>query len=130
MFQSGVEGLFKIIWGLIVCRWYGDDGWVSVSLHRPYMAECIGNVHDSTIYHKLRTFKLFTLIVLVNKSGNIYLIWTKNNQYPIYWFTCKYARSVISTHVRSHHHIRWRNILTPTLNKHLCIHVWTKEVLQ
>ncbi len=36
---------------------------------------------------------------LVNKSGNTYLIWTKNNQYPIYWFTSKYSRSVILAQV-------------------------------
>ncbi len=29
------------------------------SLHRSYMAECIGNIHDSTEYPKLRTNKLF-----------------------------------------------------------------------
>ncbi len=38
---------------------------------------------------------------MVNKSGNIYLIWTKNNQYPIYWFASKYSRSVILTQVWS-----------------------------
>ncbi len=36
---------------------------------------------------------------LVNKSGNTYLIWTENNQYPIYWFTSKYPRSVILAQV-------------------------------
>ncbi len=29
------------------------------SLHRSYMAECIGNIYDSTAYPKLRTYKLF-----------------------------------------------------------------------
>ncbi len=29
------------------------------SLHRSYMAECIGNILDSTAYPKLRTYKLF-----------------------------------------------------------------------
>ncbi len=29
------------------------------SLHRSYMAECIRNVHDFTIYPKVRTYKLF-----------------------------------------------------------------------
>ncbi len=28
------------------------------SVHRSYMAECIGNIHDSTAYPKLRTYKL------------------------------------------------------------------------
>ncbi len=36
---------------------------------------------------------------LVNKSSNIYWIWTKNNQYPIYWFASKYSRSVILAQV-------------------------------
>ncbi len=30
------------------------------------------------------------------KSSNIYLIWTKNTQYPIYWFASKYASSMFS----------------------------------
>ncbi len=29
------------------------------SLHRSYMVECIGHIHDSTVYPKLRTYKLF-----------------------------------------------------------------------
>ncbi len=29
------------------------------SLHRSYMVECIGNIHDSTAYPKLLTYKLF-----------------------------------------------------------------------
>ncbi len=29
------------------------------SLHRAFMAECIGNIYDSTAYRKLRTYKLF-----------------------------------------------------------------------
>ncbi len=28
-------------------------------LHKSYMADCIGNIHDSTAYPKLRTYKLF-----------------------------------------------------------------------
>ncbi len=36
---------------------------------------------------------------LVNKRGNIYLIWAKINQYPIYWFASKYSRSVILAQV-------------------------------
>ncbi len=32
---------------------------------------------------------------LVEKSNNIYLIWTKNTQYPIYWFASKYASSML-----------------------------------
>ncbi len=36
-----------------------EDANVKDSLHRSYMAECIGNTHDSTAYPKLRTYKLF-----------------------------------------------------------------------
>ncbi len=32
---------------------------------------------------------------LVEKSCNIYLIWTKNTQYPIYWFASKYTSSML-----------------------------------
>ncbi len=43
-----------------------QQAWVNQSMnnrkfamHRSYMAECIGNIHDFTIYLKLRTYKLF-----------------------------------------------------------------------
>ncbi len=36
---------------------------------------------------------------LVDKSSNTYLIWTKNTQYPIYWFASKYASSMLSAKV-------------------------------
>ncbi len=36
---------------------------------------------------------------LVEKSSNIYLIWTKNTQYPIYWFASKYASSMLLAQV-------------------------------
>ncbi len=29
------------------------------------------------------------------KRNNIYLLWTKNTQYPIYWFASKYASSLL-----------------------------------
>ncbi len=36
---------------------------------------------------------------LVDKSSNIYFIWTKNIQYPIYWFASTYASSMLLAQV-------------------------------
>ena len=52
------------------------------SLHRSYMVECIGNIHDSTIYPKLRTYKLFKNEF---KSEN-YLSSTKNLNHTLALF--------------------------------------------
>ncbi len=38
---------------------------------------------------------------LVDQSSNIYLIWTKNTQYPIYWFASNYASSMLLAQVLS-----------------------------
>ncbi len=37
--------------------------------------------------------------ILWKKSSHIYLIWTKNTQYPIYWFASKYASSMLLAQV-------------------------------
>ncbi len=62
---------------------------------------------------------------LVNKCSNISLIWTKNNQYPIYWFASKYSRSVILTHAV---YSQWRK-LWMVLKAHTLFYsqIWSVE---
>ncbi len=45
---------------------------------------CSDQLNISTIVHQMGDLLVSHL---VNKNGIIYMIWTKNNQYAIYWFT-------------------------------------------
>ncbi len=47
----------------------------------------------------------------MEKSRNIYLIWTKNTQYPIYWFTSKYASSMLLAQVLYDFHLRILSVM-------------------
>ncbi len=51
------------------------------------------------------------------KSNNIYLLWTKNTQYPTYWFASKYASSMLFSQVQSLHiRLNWSGqLLRPAI---------------
>ncbi len=57
--------------------WYAHCIWLTV--HTNLILPYIDQMGDTHISH------------LVNKCRNIKLIWTKNNQYPIYWFASMYS---------------------------------------
>ncbi len=63
----------------------------SLSAHNP-VVNSSNKLNIATFVHQMWDVCVWHL---VNKIGNMYLIWTKNNQYPIYWFAYKYSRTVI-----------------------------------
>ncbi len=60
-----------------------DGVLVVLSSNQLYISTFVHQVADVCVSH------------MMNKNGNIYLIWTENNQYSIYWFAYKYSRSAM-----------------------------------
>ncbi len=70
-----------------------------------YMRYCHGNSSVQMLINlETKSTPSYTIAFQTCPCTNLYLIWTKNNQYPIYWFASKYTRYVILTQVRINIH--------------------------